>query len=514
MESNDRRFIKGFFSPLRLAVADRYMRLSSRKRLFMMGGIAGLVLAVVFLADAFVGRAATVARGPLSKSHALFGKDCSTCHTAMAGATDTKCQSCHQKGGRALGIYGFARHYEYKSGSTDRKAPGRKEVACGNCHREHQGRDQSLQTVVDAQCTSCHKVRSLKKHPDFEFITKKTPDPANLKFPHLVHVRELMDEYKIDDAEAACLRCHVPQRDGRTFEPITYARACGDCHISGSTSTPYVPLRAGGGPGVATLAEIRRSGGPRGRWADNWNANEFSEQGGQIQKSPIYHADPWVLFNLQKLRKELYPKAELADLLLTSPEVPAHEARKLHEEAIQTLQDQIEALRGDPSPDVQRELAGMTELLKQIEARVDKPYAPLDETKFGVSVADLAPGVNEAAYRAVVDSLTAPCQTCHVVEKATIRRVQTDQRSLIRAEFNHRAHVIHARCLDCHSVIPMRKALTADQDLTAEQDRAEIVNLPGLKTCQSCHTSRKAANTCTSCHLFHPDKSHQANLSR
>ena len=157
----------------------------------------------------------------------------------------------------------------------------------------------------------------------------------------------------------------------------------------------------------------------------------------------------------------------------------------------------------------------MTQLLKQVQARVDKPYAPLDETKFAVTGGDRAANVDERAVNAVADSLTKPCQVCHFVEKATIRRVKTDQRTLVRAEFDHRAHVIHAKCLDCHNTIPVREFLgDKDKKPTEAQDNSEIVNLPTIESCKSCHSSKAAPTNCTSCHLFHPDKAHWANLTR
>jgi hypothetical protein len=98
-----------------------------------------------------------------------------------------------------------------------------------------------------------------------------------------------------------------------------------------------LPIRAGGNPGVVTLDDIRQSGAPGSQWADHWNASEVVFQGGKVRKRPVYHADPWILDNLKRLRRELYPGAELADLLRTSPEVSARDARLVHREAIQTL---------------------------------------------------------------------------------------------------------------------------------------------------------------------------------
>ena len=513
MESNEPRFEKGVFSSSRFAVARKYLPMSSRSRLFLVGAVTALLFIALFLADAYVGRAAMVAGG-LSEKHALFAKDCATCHMPGHGATNAKCESCHQQSGGDRPVYSFARHYEYRSSETDRSAPKHKEARCGSCHREHQGRENTLQRVADAQCVSCHTTGSFASgHPEFEFAAKKLTNSANLRFPHVLHVREVMERDSLKDAEGACLSCHTPKPDGRTFEPISYARGCDGCHLRPSEATPFLPLHTTGKPGAMTLSDIRREGGPGTQWVDHWNPNELTVQGGQIRKRPVYHADPWVLENLRRLRRELYPGAELADLLRTSPEMSVGETRVVHREAIRTLQAQIESVRGDPSPDVQRELATLTGLVQQLERKVDSPFAPLDETKFAVSEASRDTSRNEGAYRAVVDSLTKSCRECHVVDKATIRRVKTDQRALVRAEFNHRAHVTHARCLDCHNVIQTRAFLDTEDNPPAERDNATIFNLPAIATCRTCHTSTAAPTRCTSCHVFHPDKSHWAQLT-
>ena len=514
MDPKDRRFQKGFFARIRFAVATTYPAITSRKRLFVAGAVAGGILATLFVVDAVTGRA-TMVVGQLSESHALFAKDCSTCHTPAHGATNANCESCHRQSSGDQRAYSLARHYQYKSGEVDRSAPKSRQLTCANCHREHQGRQNSLTAVSDKTCTGCHNVGSFSKgHPEFEFAEKKLGNTANLRFTHISHVREVMTDKKLTDAEQACLSCHVARADGRFFQPISYAKACDGCHLQPDEKTPFIPLRSTGSPGVVTLADIRRTGSPGSQWADYWNPAEFSEQGGAIRKSPVFHADPWILYNLKRLRQELYPTADLAELLRASAERPPGEARALYEEAIKTLEGQMASLRGNPSPDVQRELDGLRDLLAQVRRRLDEPFAPLDVTRFAVTNADRASGLDDRSYRPVVDALTKPCQKCHLVEQATIRRVQTDQRFLVRSEFNHRAHVIQAGCVDCHAVIPFREYLGNGAKPPAERDRAEILNLPSIATCRSCHSNQSAPTRCTSCHLFHPDKSHWANLSR
>ncbi len=522
MNPDDGRFEKGYFSEERFPVAEKYVDPPGRGRLFVLGALGAAVVILLFLADAFVGGGATVTHGPLTESHALFGAECSTCHSPFEGVPDAKCQDCHQTFGSDPGHYTFDRHYIYRSGDLDRSAPGSSELTCATCHREHEGREAPLQWVANTQCSSCHEVTEVgRDHPEFAFAREGVPDASNLNFPHTLHVREMMVEYDLVDVESACLRCHEPEPSGRSFQPLSFERQCDACHLSSGGATPFLPLRsaAGGGPGVESLAQIRAAGEPGALWANFWNPTEFTERSGEIRKRPVYHADPWVLHNLRTIRQELYPGAELADLLRTSAEVPSGEGRDLAREAAATLRAQIHALQGDPSPDVQDELQALEELLAEVERRVDRPATIIDDTRFDVGIADRAPGIAsgemaEAAYLAVADSLTAACRGCHLVERATIRRVQADQRTLGRAEFDHRAHVIHARCLDCHSAIPMRDYLVTEEDPPAEMDRAEIQNLPTLGTCLTCHTGGGASERCASCHLFHPDQDHRANLSR
>jgi hypothetical protein len=246
-------------------------------------------------------------------------------------------------------------------------------------------------------------------------------------------------------------------------------------------------------------------------WADYWNPNEFSDRGGQVSKRPLHHADPWVLENLRRIRRELYPGARLAELLQSSADLPSGAPRgTLHREAMEALRDRVQALRRSPSRAVQDELDELTALLAELERRLEDPATPLDETRFQITTADRAPGVESgeidvAAYGELVDQLTAACQECHVVDRATIQRVQKDQRSLLRAEFDHGAHVIHASCLDCHDRIPVREYVEKQEEAPPELDRADIVNLPTLENCRSCHESGAAGAQCITCHQFHPE---------
>jgi len=520
----NRRFENDSFSPSHLSMARKYPALSSRARMFAAGGLGALIVALPFVVDAFFGNAASVSRGPLSESHALFGKDCETCHTPGEGVPDAKCKVCHEKAGDPIGSYSYERHYLYRSTEFDRSAPASEEVPCATCHAEHRGAQTSLQRVADARCQSCHDVSDFRRgHPEFDFVQEQLPDPANLKFPHVLHVKEIVDKEELGDIEAACVKCHEPQPDGQHFQPISFDRHCDECHISQTTATPFLPVASPNDPirpGVLTLDAVRRDPEGIASGAEYWDPNEFRESGGQIQKRPVYHADPWILYNLNRLRQRLYPTADLAELLRASADPPPGASpRILLEEAVSTLRSRIQLLRGEPSRDVQNELRYLEGLLEVIEGRLEDPYTPVDQSRFEVSIADRSPDVasgaiSEAAFMAVIDSLTSPCQECHIVEQVTIKRVEKDQRTLNRAEFDHRAHFIHAQCLDCHTTIPVREWFSQEDDPPAALDNSSIQNLPDIANCRSCHGKDGPPDRCTTCHLFHPDRSHWSNLSR
>lgn len=511
--------MKGFFSRARLSVAAQYVYPARQRRPYVLGAIVALPLVALFVINAVAGRGQLVSNGPLSTNHALFGGDCSTCHAPFGAVTNARCESCHEKVGDPAGIYSFKTHYRYRSSDFDRSAPSSKEGACFTCHVEHTGRAQTLTAVGNDRCASCH-FGSFDAHPEFQFAAERVADPANLYFSHTVHVKEIRADSGFDDIERVCLSCHVPQPDGATFRPISFDADCGACHLTSRTATPALPVLSGPSdnrPGVLSLEAIRARGGPGTRWAFYANPNEFQRLGPNIRKRPLYHADPWIMENLRFLRDRLYPTAELADLLRASADVPPKRVRGLYEEAIGTLNDRIAELRDEPDRDVQTELARLQELLATVKARLDDPYTPLDETRFDVSVSDESSAIGPSereAYDRVIDDLTKPCQECHFVEQATIQAVQADQRTLVRAEFDHRAHVLHARCLDCHNQIPIREFAARDEKAPPEVDHAGIENLPPIATCRSCHAPHKAADRCVTCHVFHPDKERWSDLLR
>ncbi|RMH17073.1 MAG: hypothetical protein D6696_16595 [Acidobacteria bacterium] len=512
--TDDRRQRRGTFGDVALPAAATYVVPPRRRRLLF----AGIVLAAAFVAyaafDFVAGGADFVVGGPLSSSHATLEQDCAACHVPFASAASERCATCHEKYGDRLGVYSFASHYLYRSRDFQRLGTREHEVGCAACHREHGGREAPLTAVGDALCTSCHDFGSFAQgHPPPSFAGGG-PDPAGLRFPHARHVREVMDRQGLSDLERACLHCHNPQPDGRYFAAIDFDRHCAACHLGAGSTTPRLPVAGGedGAPGVETLAAVRARGGLESAWAFTVNPGELRQVGRRVSKTPLAHRDAWVLHNLRRLRRELYPAAGLADLLVTSADVAGGDARVLYREAIATLAAAVAELRSRPQGAVRRELASLEALLGQLERRLEDPYAVLDESRFLLPEAPAVDARRAAAIDALAEELTTACRQCHLLRQATLVRVQAEQRTLRRSEFDHRAHILQARCLDCHAAIPIAEAVAGGELPPETADRAAIHNLPSLDVCRGCHQPQLAGDRCTTCHLFHPDVGRRSEL--
>lgn len=519
---------KGTFSDLRLPVSKAYVYPFSRTRMIILGGIAALLL----LAYIFISGSDFISNGPLSSNHAAFEDDCASCHTDVsfsnvkaATVADAKCMVCHEKAGRNVPAHSFDGHYLYRSFDKNRiaqvsDAVRSNEKACFTCHGEHQGRDAAITDVSDAQCLTCHDYGSFNSdHPEFAFAVNATPDPANLKFNHVFHVKQVMSGSSIDTTQI-CLVCHTPQADGRNFEAINFDQHCAKCHLgyTNATGTPPVPLKRSGQAGAVSVRTIRNSRQPGAEWAETANLNEYDEADGDIEKSILFHKDPWILENLKRLRNELFESEGLTDLISTSGDTPRHDSAELYREAVATLTAQLAALKSHPSTDVQEQINEMETELREVERKLKYPQElQLDYGQFRLSEAQLRDAFKQnpqklSEYQDVVSDLTEACQKCHLVKNAAIVRVQKKQRALLRAEFDHRAHILLNNCTDCHYQIDFEKWLGQKGNPPAEADHAGIQNMPSIATCQSCHSAEKASNHCVTCHQFHPDKSHQSNL--
>ena len=259
---------------------------------------------------------------------------------------------------------------------------------------------------------------------------------------------------------------------------------------------------------MLTLEAIQESGAPGTDWSFFTYPGELRRTGRRISKRPLHHRDPWVMENLRQIRRALYPEAGLGDLLRTSADVDEGDQLRLYREALSTLRRYSLELRSRPEEAVQAELRQVDELLRWTEDRLRDPSLVLDETRFLLDGA-LNPELDGDQVEELEDLATTlgqPCLQCHELEASRLRRVRADQRSLVRSRFDHRAHILQRRCMDCHDRIPILENLADPTTLSVEEDRAEVLNLPSSESCSECHNAKQVSDRCVTCHDFHPRK--------
>ena len=513
---------KGSFGPAGLPVAARYVVSPGRNRALWIGLAAGGMAGLVLLANLGFGTGDLVANGALSSAHATLDDNCAACHTAFEAVSSDKCSLCHEQFTGALGAYTFNAHYVYASRDRTRAFGREHEVGCAACHVEHRGRQANLRAAApDLRCEICHETGGFDAgHPEFDFAADAIPDDAGLTFTHIRHVEYVLDDRDLDDSETACLACHEPTADARGFQPIAFAAACGDCHLNGGIESAELPIQPRGTPlaraagdgvtltlGVETIEMVRARLGPGEQWARRMSAAQFDADDGFVVKTGVAHADPWVLHNLRRLRRTLYPFGGLADLLVTSADVAPEDEVELYDEALATLRVQADGLRGRDEDWVQTALLEFDHLMGALERRVAHPNTTLYDARFRVGARD--PRLTDAQLDELdrfAAAVAEPCLQCHTLERATIRRVRQAQSVLRRARFDHRAHVIQRGCLDCHTRIPFADHLGGEGAVDEALDHAAIQNVPAIETCRQCHSPDRASYGCLTCHEFHADR--------
>ncbi len=531
---------KGSFGIARLPVALQYVFPDRRRAMMRLGGVACLALLLYFLADFFLLKSNFTASGPVSTYHATFEKDCKKCHdTKTREVTDENCSVCHEKAGAkadsvmltaAQTVYTFDSHYLYRSMDLSRvpskmQEYGGRQMPCYACHPEHMGRQARITNVPDNRCLDCHKYGSFNKnHPEFDVIAGITPDDtllsvaddSTLKFTHIKHIITYVPKIRKEvDVERVCLYCHNPRPDGKSFQPIEFDAHCSGskCHINDPISD--LPIRNGGNSvGVETLETIRNRRGVGTQWATYMNPRIFQiSDGTTVSKQIIEHEDPWVTENLKRLRRQLYPNQEFAELQKTSGQLASQNDQALtatvYQEALQSLQTYADGLRSRLEPEIQDDL-------DRVEAQIKKAQRMFrDQMNAGAGaqfMPDPAAAMPNPEIEELVSNLTSVCQKCHVVDKASIQRVAKDQRVLRRAEFDHRAHILDRRCLECHIEIPILRAPGDTTKVNNLAYGAAIQNVPGIENCRECHNSSQSSNRCVTCHYFHPNKTNRSSL--
>jgi predicted CXXCH cytochrome family protein len=167
--------------------------------------------------------------GEVMLAHQPIEKKCDACHEiAFHRVRDAACLECHSKIGQHV--------------AADLHPVALFEGArCATCHREHKGL-KATHRDDDAFCVSCHrdlraKVRDTevknatdfaKDHPAFRAVRAEA---SGLVFPHDKHLdpKGVKSPAK-GTVKLECASCHKPDASRRSFEPVSMAKRCQECH--------------------------------------------------------------------------------------------------------------------------------------------------------------------------------------------------------------------------------------------------------------------------------------------
>lgn len=481
---------------------NKYVFPASRLTLYGISLAAGLAL-LVLLSGVFKSGGKTVASpGPLQSKHAHVEEKCATCHAPAVA--DVRCERCHDPFGSNR--YENVGHVWFgtKNPALVAKAAT---VDCARCHSDHQGRLFRMVRVDERDCAGCH-FRSMAKHPEFALVKAGVMKDEGIHFTHKRHIEEM----KKANLEA-CQFCHEPTRDRKGFEMISFDRHCARCHVNTppTRTTDPIPRAA-----VVLPEEIDAP------WATALAANVQRLPRDKVVLNNIQHKDPWILYNLWKLSREVDPAglARRKEILARRVEELTFQLREPPTRglALASLREQEKSLDAQ-AKQLSRDAARLAERRKlekalarvhvQIELGLPQMTAPrqrgrtevendLRDRKAELADYDIAasPAVNlseaERAVRlAAVTAMTAPCTRCHIYDGPFMAPIQAALPVLAHARFNHLPHVQQKSCESCHA-------------MANKSVKAEDVNLPGVANCQSCHRPGRRQSDCAECHYSHP----------
>jgi hypothetical protein len=342
---------------------------------------------------------------------------------------------------------------------------------------------------------------------------------------HIRHTKAVLTALGTAQVVRACLECHQPTDDGRGFRPIDFDAHCRSCHPMADKQTSLAPIWSGsapGTPGVRTLSAIRDSREPGTVWSNLMSDAAFSELpgGAGVIKRSLEHRDPWILDNLRFIRRAISPDAggDALELVPTSGPASDETDADVYADAIRLLEEQVDALRGRGEEELRPEIQRADSLLASARARIRNPVRLARERMSTEKPAAGTPPLADdpQAWSDLAQTLSSQCQKCHRIEDAVIARVQTDQKVLDRALFDHRAHVLDGSCTDCHYRIQVYPDMPAPEGQLVygyvDVDSSSCQNLPPIGNCRECHTPREAASDCVTCHHFHVNKTERTNL--
>lgn len=218
-------------------------------------------------------------------------------------ADSDKCLACHKWGDNALNPHNVARPEladltsKFFGKVEQASAPWTVQVsravfpvpaethdgtlACGACHKEHEGEDFNLVEVTNARCQSCHELTFeafSDGHPsfgDYPYLKR-----TNLIFDHDSHNRKNFPEKVKQGVKVpeTCDSCHTPDGTGQFMLTADFDDTCAQCHsedivgetVAGPKGTPIIAVPE------LDLLTLQERGVAIGEWPDTPIAIDIS----------------------------------------------------------------------------------------------------------------------------------------------------------------------------------------------------------------------------------------------
>jgi hypothetical protein len=369
--------------------SEHHPPLRKRWQFLYPSAIAAAVVAVVLIGGHLVGMRGTLSPGSVTGAHGSIDTSCEQCHTTGRGVSNVRCQRCHDPA--SAGRLTASAHVLFGSGDP-RKAAAVPDLACAKCHVEHKGRRASISAVPDIQCAQCH-FGSLRRHPEFAVLRASTAEAPGMTFGHKNHIEDVMKEQGITAAQT-CATCHQNSAPRRDFAPINFEQHCASCHSKeGSVGVvDPVPLTD-----VVDLEGLKTRGLAAAVAA--LKPEEFEIARGKVARPSVRHRDPWVLFNLDKLRAESDPEAFAGERARIEARIAALERRLAAATPFASLDKPALQERATA---LQRESEGASQRLGALGSAGDAStgVARLDEIETGLRATDSAAADEIAKLRA------------------------------------------------------------------------------------------------------------------
>ena len=473
-----------------------------RLRLILISLAGGLAVAAALTVAVLGGKKTLATPGPLSSAHAPFETKCANCHAPSV--VDVRCENCHDPFGSNR--YRNAGHVWF--GTKDlAKVRNAKTIDCADCHSDHHGRKFPMAQVDERDCARCH-FPTMSRHPEFSIVKTGVTKDEGILFTHNRHVA-----VTVKAGLDRCQFCHEPTADRRGFQTLSFDRHCARCHTKrGSVgATDPFPRRA-----VILPEDIDAP------WAEKKVKDTQKVGRANAVVDKLEHQDPWVIFNLWKISREvdsgglaakravLVRRIEEIRYQLREPPTRGMSSAKLRREE-QRLAGRVASLSRAASSSFERSRAeqDLARIRVQIEVGPGQMTALRGPDRRQLE-ADLAQRLEYLAYFdsvaspaisvppeqreerfAALRALTAPCTKCHIYDGPIMESVKAALPVLEHARFNHLPHIEQKRCEYCHTGIPKSK-------------KAAQVNIPGVKICSDCHKPGETRDDCAECHFYHP----------